>query len=103
MIAYTPVLFDLAPPILNSSNQGLLSTFSKAVLLVLSPSGHIYPPAVSGPGVKVPIAEVQEAILGETWRELRDKYGGLVKPDIVFFGEANGSMEREYRSSCVNN
>jgi len=38
-------------------------------------------------GVKVPIAEVQEAILGETWRELRDKYGGLVKPDIVFFGE----------------
>lgn len=23
----------------------------------------------------------------EGWQSLRDKYGGLVKPDIVFFGE----------------
>ncbi|KAJ8605080.1 hypothetical protein CTAYLR_000350 [Chrysophaeum taylorii] len=38
-------------------------------------------------GEKVPIEEVKQAILTDGWRELRDKYGGLVKPDIVFFGE----------------
>lgn len=40
----------------------------------------------------VPVEEVREAILhGETgecgWQAMRERYGGLVKPDIVFFGE----------------
>jgi len=41
-------------------------------------------------GREVPIEEVKTAIdEGEGgWREMNRKYGGLVKPDIVFFGEA---------------
>eukprot|EP00960_Hanusia_phi_P002464 71756-Hanusia_phi.AAC.1 len=45
-------------------------------------------------GEKVPVEEVKEAIMageadeeGRGWRRLNEKYGGLVKPDIVFFGE----------------
>lgn len=40
-------------------------------------------------GEKVPIDRVKEALLesADGWRRLRDEYGGLVKPDIVFFGE----------------
>ena len=45
-------------------------------------------------GEKVPREEVKEAIMageedenGKGWRSLKEKYGGLVKPDIVFFGE----------------
>jgi len=40
-------------------------------------------------GEKVPSTEMKEAIMAgvEGWQSLRDKYGGLVKPDIVFFGE----------------
>lgn len=40
-------------------------------------------------GEKVDTEEVKESILlGEKgWTEMNDKYGGLVKPDIVFFGE----------------
>jgi NAD-dependent deacetylase sirtuin 2 len=40
-------------------------------------------------GVEVPIAEVTEAIRRGPYAcmEMKDKYGGLVKPDIVFFGE----------------
>ena len=40
-------------------------------------------------GEKVDTEEVKESILlGEKgWKEMNDKYGGLVKPDIVFFGE----------------
>jgi len=44
-------------------------------------------------GKRVPIEEVREACLSnndehEGWEKLKSKYGGLVKPDIVFFGEA---------------
>jgi NAD-dependent deacetylase sirtuin 2 len=40
-------------------------------------------------GAEVPVDEVREAILAgeEGWQAMRDRYGGLVKPDIVFFGE----------------
>ena len=40
-------------------------------------------------GKPVPVDEVKEAILAgeEGWQALRDRHGGLVKPDIVFFGE----------------
>lgn len=38
-------------------------------------------------GKSVPIQEVKEAVAAGTWQELKEKYGGLVKPDIVFFGE----------------
>ena len=40
-------------------------------------------------GEKVPISEVREAIMAgeEGWRAMNAKFGGLVKPDIVFFGE----------------
>ena len=40
-------------------------------------------------GEKVPIEQVRAAILDppDGWRRLRDAHGGLVKPDIVFFGE----------------
>ena len=43
-----------------------------------------------GRGKAVPADRVREAVLGEGgggWRELREEFGGLVKPDIVFFGE----------------
>lgn len=38
---------------------------------------------------KVPIEEVHEAIMAgaEGWKALQERWGGLVKPDIVFFGE----------------
>lgn len=39
-------------------------------------------------GEKVPIEELQAAVMGNSWQALREKYGGLVKPDIVFFGES---------------
>lgn len=40
-------------------------------------------------GEPVDVAEVKEAIMaGETgWRAMAERHGGLVKPDIVFFGE----------------
>eukprot|EP00470_Lotharella_oceanica_P010299 CAMPEP_0170191784 /NCGR_PEP_ID=MMETSP0040_2-20121228/52507_1 /TAXON_ID=641309 /ORGANISM="Lotharella oceanica, Strain CCMP622" /LENGTH=294 /DNA_ID=CAMNT_0010439939 /DNA_START=194 /DNA_END=1078 /DNA_ORIENTATION=- len=39
-------------------------------------------------GKPVPIDEVKEAVNAtKGWEILRKKYGGLVKPDIVFFGE----------------
>ena len=50
-------------------------------------------------GEKVPIEEVKQALmprqadctdgsdLQARWRSIADKYGGLIKPDIVFFGE----------------
>ena len=41
-------------------------------------------------GKEVPTAEVKEAIMAgeEGWQAMRERHGGLVKPDIVFFGEA---------------
>lgn len=45
-------------------------------------------------GSKVDLEEVREAVFHDGssltggWRKLAEKYGGLVKPDIVFFGEA---------------
>ncbi|QDZ22052.1 NAD-dependent protein deacetylase sirtuin 2 [Chloropicon primus] len=40
-------------------------------------------------GKKVPIDEVERAIFDDSfgWKSLGKKHGGLVKPDIVFFGE----------------
>eukprot|EP00282_Hemiselmis_andersenii_P030761 CAMPEP_0169456886 /NCGR_PEP_ID=MMETSP1042-20121227/16588_1 /TAXON_ID=464988 /ORGANISM="Hemiselmis andersenii, Strain CCMP1180" /LENGTH=344 /DNA_ID=CAMNT_0009569131 /DNA_START=44 /DNA_END=1075 /DNA_ORIENTATION=- len=42
-------------------------------------------------GEQVPIEEVKEAVFSDEeesgWRSLRARYGGLVKPDITFFGE----------------
>eukprot|EP00668_Euglena_longa_P015521 GGOE01019610.1.p1 GENE.GGOE01019610.1~~GGOE01019610.1.p1 ORF type:complete len:460 (-),score=134.02 GGOE01019610.1:70-1449(-) len=38
-------------------------------------------------GRSVPIAELEEAVMNGTWQELRQKYRGLVKPDVVLFGE----------------
>ena len=38
-------------------------------------------------GEKVPIAKVEAAIKRGEWKALRDEFGGLVKPDVVFFGE----------------
>jgi NAD-dependent deacetylase sirtuin 2 len=40
-------------------------------------------------GEKVPIDQLERAIFKDKcgWKTLRKKYGGLVKPDIVFFGE----------------
>jgi len=38
-------------------------------------------------GEKVDVVEVRDAVLAGEWEALRSKYGGLVKPDIVFFGE----------------
>ena len=40
-------------------------------------------------GEKVDTAEVKRSILlgKKGWGDMNDKYGGLVKPDIVFFGE----------------
>ena len=40
-------------------------------------------------GEEVPMDEVRDAIMTgeEGWKAMRDRHGGLVKPDIVFFGE----------------
>ena len=43
-------------------------------------------------GQRVPAEEVRQAVVfgkegPKGWQALREKYGGLVKPDIVFFGE----------------
>jgi len=42
-------------------------------------------------GKKVPIGDVERAIFSDEdecgWKTLKEKHGGLVKPDIVFFGE----------------
>ena len=41
-------------------------------------------------GKKVPIEDVERAIYdkeGGGWKKLQKQHGGLVKPDIVFFGE----------------
>jgi NAD-dependent deacetylase sirtuin 2 len=42
-------------------------------------------------GRRVPIAELRHALLEQEgdagWQALRERYGGLVKPSIVFFGE----------------
>lgn len=41
-------------------------------------------------GKKVPVSELKEAIFDDSeasWKKLEEKHGGLVKPDIVFFGE----------------
>eukprot|EP00966_Prymnesium_polylepis_P163508 3779415-Prymnesium_polylepis.3 len=53
-------------------------------------SAHVHlPPPVGARGSSVPIAEVEAAAKGgmEAWDALNAKHGGLVKPDIVFFGE----------------
>ena len=41
-------------------------------------------------GASIPIDELRDAVMaGETgWRAMNEKHGGLVKPDIVFFGES---------------
>lgn len=40
-------------------------------------------------GPEVPVAEVQAALATDNgWRDLAEQHGGLVKPDIVFFGES---------------
>eukprot|EP00397_Hematodinium_sp_SG-2012_P006100 GEMP01006128.1.p1 GENE.GEMP01006128.1~~GEMP01006128.1.p1 ORF type:complete len:648 (+),score=147.40 GEMP01006128.1:213-2156(+) len=36
---------------------------------------------------EVPTDEVKEAVMQQTWKELVERHGELVKPDIVFFGE----------------
>eukprot|EP00656_Telonema_subtile_P001127 TRINITY_DN1052_c0_g1_i2.p1 TRINITY_DN1052_c0_g1~~TRINITY_DN1052_c0_g1_i2.p1 ORF type:complete len:427 (-),score=77.91 TRINITY_DN1052_c0_g1_i2:297-1577(-) len=40
-------------------------------------------------GQSVPVDELREAVIAGKpgWEALRDKHGGLVKPDLVFFGE----------------
>lgn len=49
------------------------------------------------PEIAVPVSELREAVhSGEVgWQGLREKYGNLVKPKIVFFGE--GLPERFFR------
>jgi len=37
--------------------------------------------------ISVPTEEVKRAVTSKNWRELVERYGELVKPDIVFFGE----------------
>eukprot|EP00996_Jenningsia_fusiforme_P001278 NODE_2170_length_1272_cov_36.791496_g1697_i1.p1 GENE.NODE_2170_length_1272_cov_36.791496_g1697_i1~~NODE_2170_length_1272_cov_36.791496_g1697_i1.p1 ORF type:complete len:372 (-),score=78.89 NODE_2170_length_1272_cov_36.791496_g1697_i1:156-1184(-) len=39
-------------------------------------------------GESIPIEEVKEHLTKGDWQTLREKYGGLVKPDIVFYGES---------------
>merc|ERR1712230_202544 len=41
-------------------------------------------------GKDVPVEEMKQAIVDgeEGWKALQEKYGGLCKPDIVFFGES---------------
>ena len=44
----------------------------------------------------VPIDEVRAAAFGgeEAWEVLDAKWGGQVKPDIVFFGEVRTTMQK---------
>jgi NAD-dependent deacetylase sirtuin 2 len=54
-------------------------------------------------GEAVPVEEVKDAIFsddpGSGWEALRDRYGGLVKPNITFFGEK--LPERFYQLSGI--
>ena len=61
------------------------------VLLLLTPSPPFPQDSATciDTGKKVPIDEVERAIFSDDfgWKQLKHKHGGLVKPDIVFFGE----------------
>ena len=56
------------------------------------PSGSFDTATCVRNGKSVPAEELRQAVLSGKegpggWQSLREKYGGLVKPDIVFFGE----------------
>jgi len=56
--------------------------------LVVEAHGHFRSAHGVDSGREVPIEEVRQAVInGDGPEKLRDKYGELVKPDIVFFGE----------------
>ena len=56
---------------------------------VVPAHGNFDSASVVGTGEDVPVHEVAEAVeAGDAgWTALNTKYGGLVKPDVVFFGE----------------
>jgi NAD-dependent SIR2 family protein deacetylase len=56
---------------------------------VVAAHGNFDSAHVVGTGTEVPINEVKRAAFGgaDMWDALATQYGGLVKPDIVFFGE----------------
>ena len=58
---------------------------------IVAAHGNFDSASVIDGGGPVPVDELREALApdkGEAgWRELRRRHGGLVKPDIVFFGE----------------
>lgn len=57
--------------------------------LVVAAHGNFDSATCIETGKKVDINEVRTAILAgeEGWKGMSEKHGGLVKPDIVFFGE----------------
>ena len=57
--------------------------------LIVAAHGNFDTATCIDTGDKVDTEEVKEAILlgEEGWKKMNNKYGGLVKPDIVFFGE----------------
>ena len=55
---------------------------------IVAAHGNFDSASVIDGGGPVPPHELQEALAVEGgWKELRRRHGGLVKPDIVFFGE----------------
>merc|ERR1712159_565203 len=61
--------------------------------LVVAAHGNFDSASCIETGDKVPVSEMMEAVVQgedgpEGWAALREKHGGLCKPDIVFFGEA---------------
>ena len=63
-------------------------------MVAISPVSPLYLPCISHVSpLQVPVEELRAAVeAGEPALErLADKWGGLVKPDITFFGEARAS------------
>jgi NAD-dependent SIR2 family protein deacetylase len=57
---------------------------------IVAAHGNFDAAHVVGSGAHVPVSEVRSAAFGvpADWDALSTKYGGPVKPSIVFFGEA---------------
>lgn len=54
---------------------------------IVAAHGNFDSASIIGSKVKVPIKEVEEAIRSNNMKFLNEKYGGIIKPDIVFYGE----------------
>ena len=115
-LAHPPLPSSLPPPA-TSLQQNIDSLETAAGLppdMIVAAHGNMDSASCIDTGAPVPVDEVRKALLlqhgsGQHGMDaLRAKYGGLVKPDIVFFGEAMPSrffqlMDRDFNSDKRDN